>query len=164
MEEPAVVLLEADVGAHANRLQLAPTISHSPVVGDLAAAALPRIDAKQIENLPFEESVPRAPFQGLITSLASHSHNGLRVLQAAREARSIRIDSRALSAGLVHVHVCMICRLFPLMRFDRLDLGTPIDRVLVHCSKPVFSKFGASAAATHSGSSRSSESNITVEI
>jgi len=129
MEEPAVVLLEADVGAHANRLQLAPTISHSPVVGDLAAAALPRIDAEQIENLPFEEFVPGAPFHGLITSLASHGHNGLRVLQAPREARSILFNLQAVGAGSVHVHVCLICRLFPLMRFDRFDLGTSIDRV-----------------------------------
>ena len=38
---------------------------------------------------------------------------------------------------------------FPLVRLNCLDPGAPIDSVLVHCSKPVFSKFGASAAVTH---------------
>ena len=62
---------------------------------------------------------------------------------------SVQINSRAVSAASVDIHVCLVCRLFPLMRLDRLNLGAPIDRVFVHCSKPVFSKFGASAAVGH---------------
>jgi hypothetical protein len=62
---------------------------------------------------------------------------------------SVRISSRAVNAASVDVHVCLVCRLFPLMRLNCLDPGAPIDSVLVHCSKPVFSKFGASAAVSH---------------
>jgi hypothetical protein len=38
------------------------------------------------------------------------------------------------------------------MRRNCLDVGAPIDSVLVHCSKPVFSEFGASVAVPHYGS------------
>ncbi len=62
---------------------------------------------------------------------------------------SIQINSRAVSTHTVSAHVCLECRLFPLMRLDRLNLGASIESVLVHCSKPVFSEFGASAAVTH---------------
>jgi hypothetical protein len=40
-------------------------------------------------------------------------------------------------------NVCVESKLLSLMRLDRFDLGASIDRVFVHCSKPVFSKFGA---------------------
>src|SRR5271170_7916735 len=71
----------------------------------------------------------------------------------APRGRSIRISSRAVSTDSVDVHVCVVCRLFPVVRLNCLDLGAPIDRVLVHRSEPVFSEFGASTAATHSGPS-----------
>lgn len=62
---------------------------------------------------------------------------------------SVRINSRAVSTFTVDIHVCVECRLLSLMRLDRFDFGAPIDRVLVHCSKPVFSKLGASATVSH---------------
>lgn len=48
------------------------SFSRSPVVGDLAVAAMPWVDAQQIENIPFKGSVTATPFKGLPASWARH--------------------------------------------------------------------------------------------
>jgi len=100
MEEPAVVVLEADVGAHPERVLVWP-----------------------VEQL-----------------------FGWRVPTQSGSIRVHLVQVRCMFMYAWYADSSLSCA------SNCLDRGAPIDRVLVHCFKPLLSKFGASSAATHSSS------------
>lgn len=95
------------------RLQLAPIVLHSPLVGDLAIPTIPWVYTEQIEYILLKESAAVAPLQQLTASSAGqrgHRHLALYLValetfgsvhQHGREVEALRVYSIAAHVNRV---------------------------------------------------------------